>query len=146
MRSGTREPLKSADSGPIRDRITIRVFWCGDATSADRLRSISQTAPGTIPPIAPAVFEFIEGWYNLHGRHSELNSPAGPVRNWLYDFPPTLVDFAHVGQTVPKQPLWDTFRAEKPKVFWALLGFKSLLLTTQMLWLDYRRRRSPPTV
>jgi hypothetical protein len=24
-----------------------------------------------------------------------------------------------VGQTVPKRPLWDTFRAEKPKVFWA---------------------------
>jgi hypothetical protein len=27
-----------------------------------------------------------------------------------------------VGQTGPKPPLWDTFRVEKPKVFWAFLG------------------------
>jgi hypothetical protein len=28
----------------------------------------------------------------------------------------------HMGQTVPKRPLWDTFRTEKPKVFWAFCG------------------------
>ena len=28
-------------------------------------------------------------------------------------------------QTVPKRPLWGTFRAEKPKVFWAFLGVQT---------------------
>src|ERR1700682_3769940 len=28
------------------------------------------------------------------------------------------VPLPHVGQTVPKRPLWDTFRTEKPKGFW----------------------------
>src|SRR6266849_7194382 len=33
-----------------------------------------------------------------------------------------LYSLPHVGQTVPKRPLWGTFRTEKPKVFWAFLG------------------------
>jgi hypothetical protein len=28
------------------------------------------------------------------------------------------VPLPHVEQTVPKRPLWDTFRTEKPKGFW----------------------------
>ncbi len=31
-------------------------------------------------------------------------------------------EFAPRGETVPKEPLWETFRSEKPKVFWAFVG------------------------
>jgi len=59
------------------------------------------------PGAKPRPASYARGWRRDHGSRRDGSG--------LYSLP-------HVGQTVPKRPLRDTFRSEKPKIFWAFLG------------------------